>query len=208
MTPRAIRAQARVLGATLLLALASSDTRAGDLYQWVTEDGRIEIGTTPPLGAAAQPWSPGQEAAAQPAPPAAAAPAPAATQRVPSDRRTESERRARGRLEEKCSAQKATVDKATQKIRILESQIARLDKKIEELEATEVAYSRTSCRSQDVYGPSASDCMTSSFHRDAEIARTQDELEDAQQKLGDLEQRARSATSDSDENCAPAAAGK
>ena len=83
-------------------------------------------------------------------------------------------------------------------------QIARLEKKLEELEATEVAFQRTSCRSANAYGPDHSDCVSSSFHRDAEIARTQESLEEAQQKLADLEQRARSASED--QNCSPAAA--
>lgn len=203
MTPGAVRARTRVLALALLLATSSGDARGGELYRWVTEDGRTEIGTTPPFGAAAEPWSPGQEAAAQPAKPAA--PAPAAPPRQPTAETAAAERRARGRLEEPCSRATEKAEKAAQKIRILEAQIARLELKLDELEATELAYSRTTCRSQGVEGI-GSDCLTSSFHRDAEIARIQQELEDAQQKLGDLEQRARSMTEDP--NCAPAAAGK
>ena len=205
MTPRAIRAQTRVLCAALVLALASGGARAGELYRWVTKDGRVEIGTSPPFGAAAEPYFPGQEAAAQPAAPAAPAPAPvpAETPRPAAGHSTrEAERGARGRLEEPCARDQEISDKATQKIRILEAQIARLEHKLDELEANEVAYSQTSCRSQGIEGPS-SDCLTSSFHRDAEISSTQQELEDAQQKLADLEQRARAATTD--ERCAPAA---
>ncbi len=97
----------------------------------------------------------------------------------------------------------ATASKATQKIRILENQIARFERRLEELEATELAYSQTSCRSSEIEGPS-SDCLTSSFHRDAEIARAQADLEEAQQKLGDLEQRARAAAPAAE--CTPASA--
>ncbi len=100
----------------------------------------------------------------------------------------------------------ATASKATQKIRILENQIARFERRLEELEATDLAYSQTSCRSQGshgIEGPS-SDCLTSSFHRDAEIARAQADLEEAQQKLGDLEQRARAAAPAAE--CTPASA--
>ena len=203
MTPGAVRARTRVLGFALLLAIASGNARGGELYRWETEDGRIEIGTTPPLGAAAVPWSPGQEAAAHPAAPPA--PAPAATPRPAPDSAAAAlaERRARGRLDEACSREKATTDKATQKIRVLESQIARLERKLEELEATDLAYSRTTCRSQGIEGP-GSDCLTSSFHRDAEISRIQQEIEEAQQKLGDLEQRARGVPRG--EACAPASA--
>ena len=211
------RAEGTRPGATLLLALvlASSETRAGDLYQWVTEDGRVEIGASPPAGVAAKPWNPGQEAAANPsALPAAPAseseretvPASAKPLRASTRHTTEAERRARGRLEEECRTQRGLIEKAAQKIRVLESQIARLDKKLEELEATEVAFQRTSCRSSGAYGPDHSDCVSSSFHRDAEIARTQESLEEAQQKLADLEQRARSAAEDA--SCSPAAATK
>ena len=213
MTPVAIRARTRALGAALLLVLASGETRAGDLYQWVTEDGRVEIGASPPAGVAAKPWNPGQEAAANPsALPAApasereAAPASAKPYRASSRHTTEAERRARGRLEEECRTQRGLIEKAAQKIRVLESQIARLEKKLEELEATELAFQRTSCRSSGAYGPDHSDCVSSSFHRDAEIARTQESLEEAQQKLADLEQRARSASED--QSCSPAAATK
>jgi hypothetical protein len=210
VTPRAIRAQTRVLGLALLLALASFQARGGELYSWVTEDGRIEVGAKPPPGVSARPWSPGQESAAQPAKPAAPAAAveatPAAPQRPRARRTREADRRAGSRRDDKCLARELTIEKATQKTRILESQIARLEKRLEELEATELAYSRTSCRTADFEGPTASDCVTSSFHRDAEISSTQEALENAQQRLGDLEQRARTASED--QSCAPAAAQK
>ncbi len=210
MTPRAIRAQTRVLGLALLLALASGEARGGELYRWVTQDGRVEVGANPPPGVSAQPWSPAQESAAQPAMPAAPAVAVEATPAVPQRpraRRThEATRRVGSRLDDKCLARARTIDKATQKIHLLESQIARLEKRLEELEATEVAYSQTSCRTSDFEGPSSSDCVTSSFHRDAEVSRTQEALEDAQQRLGDLEQRARAASED--QSCAPAAPAK
>ena len=210
MTPRAMRAQARVLGAALLLAIAiaSSDTRAGDLYRWVTQDGRVEIGATPPPGTEAVPWNPGQEAlspptalpAATPAPAPAVTP-PAATPAPATARSAAANGRARSLLEEECSTGRATADRATQKIRILESQIARLERRLEELQATDLAYSQTSCRSQGIEGPST-DCLTSSFHRDTEIARTQAEIEEAQEKLADLEQRVRGAAAPAE--CAPA----
>jgi hypothetical protein len=198
----------------LLLALASGAARAGDLYQWETEDGRIEIGTNPPLGANARPWSPGQETAAQPRPrPAPAAPpapadsaivgAPPAKHVSKEDRAKQAQRQAMGRLGDACLARKSTLEKATQKIAIVEAQIARLEKRIEDLEATELAYSRTSCRSDDD-GVDTSDCLASTFHRDTEIARSQGELEEAQQKLADLEQRARSAEEDPSCSSSPA----
>jgi hypothetical protein len=211
VTPGARCARARILCAALGLALASGESRAGDLYQWVTEDGRVEIGVRPPPGVAAKPWNPGQEAAANPVvakpapPPPEPAPRPTASapQMSAAERKRLAERRAYGRLDDHCLRQQRTVAKATQKSQVLEAQIARLEKKLAELEATELAYSQTSCRSMDVYGPDASDCISSSFHRDAEIARTEKELEDAQQRLGDLEQRARGAAED--EECSPAA---
>lgn len=211
MTPGAGCARACIVCAALVLALASSESRAGDLYQWETEDGRVEIGVSPPPGVAAKPWNPGQEAAANPvakpaAPPPEPEPAPAAMQRTSARRTPSAERRARPPMDDRCLRQQGTIAKATQKIQILEAQIARLEKRLADLEATELAYSQTSCRSMAVYGPDASDCISSSFHRDAEIARTQEELEDAQQRLGDLEQRARSAAED--EACSPAAARK
>jgi hypothetical protein len=72
----------------LLLALPSADALAGGLYRWVTSDGRVEIGPTPPPGVNAVPWIPGQPetspGAAPPAAPAKAAPAEAPrTERAP-----------------------------------------------------------------------------------------------------------------------------
>ncbi len=202
MTPGSIRARTAVLGAALLLALAGANARAGDLYQWETEDGRIEIGTNPPLGAAAKPWNPGQEAAARPTPPAAPAPAvtpvarPGAGHRSADERAKEARRRALGRLGDACVARKGAIAKGAQKIAAAENRITQLETRLEELEATALAYSRTSCRSDYDDGSDSSDCLASTFHRDAEIARTQEELEDTQQKLADLEQRTRAAEED------------
>jgi hypothetical protein len=213
VTPRAIRAPARVLGAALLLALASTAARAGDLYRWVTEDGRVEIGTNPPLGASVEPWNPAQEAVAQPTAQPTAQPAPPAAPAPPAHATPPGSRshgppgvprdRSKSRLDETCSTEKLAAMKAAQKISVLESQIARLGRKLEELEATALAYSQTTCRSQEADGL-GSDCLTSSFHRDAEIARTQQELEEKEQKLADLEQRARGLASRPE--CTPASA--
>lgn len=74
----------------------------------------------------------------------------------------------------------------------MESEIARLERTIETLEASEVAYSRTSCVSQNVHY-SISDCQSEIFQRDTEIANAEQALEIAQEKLGDLELRARSS---------------
>jgi hypothetical protein len=70
VTPRAIRTRTGVIGLALLLSSASGGVRAGELYRWVTEDGRVEIGMNPPPGTTAVPYFPGQETAPQPAAPA------------------------------------------------------------------------------------------------------------------------------------------
>ncbi len=215
MTPGAFRARQGLLAALILLALASGGARAGEMYQWETEDGRIEIGPNPPLGAAARPWSPGQEAASTrpkpPPPPPALDPAPAGSPtlkyRSKEERAKEAQRQAMGRTGDACLARKATLEKATQKIAITEAQITRLEQRIEELEASELAYSRTSCRTDDP-DVDTSDCLASTFHRDAELAHSERQLEEAQQKLADLEQRARAAEDDPSCQSSPAAAKK
>ena len=128
--------------------------------------------------------------------------------RTPTDRandaeRRENERRARGRLDEVCMRNREVSAKAARKITETETQITRLEGRIEELEANAVAYSKTTCRSQESYSGLGTDCQVSSFHRDAEIARLNRDLEEAQQRLADLEQRARAVAED--ERCAPAA---
>jgi hypothetical protein len=192
VTPRAVRARARALGAALLLAIASGDARAAELYRWLTEDGRVEIGTTPPPGTAAVPWRPGEAEAAEPAP--RATPARLST-RAP---------RARARSDEKCARKQEAARKIEREVVELESEITRLEQRIESLEASEVAFSRTSCVSRDVYGPNSSRCQSDIFHRDTEIANAEQALELAQNKLGDLEQRARGAAPLAE--CAPASA--
>jgi predicted nucleic acid-binding Zn-ribbon protein len=103
-----------------------------------------------------------------------------------------------------CSKEKETLDKVKQEILILESQIARFESKLEVLEATELANQDSSCPSNGSVYQGSSNCRAGSFNRDAEISRTQREMEKAQQKLGDLEQQERAATADL--RCAPAAA--
>ena len=174
MTLRSVRGPARALFVALLLAAAAPPARAGDLYRWVTEDGRVEIGPTPPAGTAAVPWRPGQRDAATPGVPEA--PARAA--------------RTRSRNAKACARDRESEREDARRIAEVESEIARLEQKIERLETSEVAWSRTSCRSQGIYGPK-SDCVASRFDRDAEIEGAKLQLDSAQERLADLEQRAR-----------------
>ena len=170
------------------LALFGPVASAEGLYRWVTEDGRVEIGTTPPPGTAAVPWLPDPADAAQPAEPAA--PVTPATH-VPTAANGD------------CARRSEAARKTAAKIAKLESEIDRLERKLESLESNEVAWSRTSCVSQGIDGPK-SDCVTSHFDRDVEVDRAEQALDRARDNLDDLELRARGATTAAE--CAPAAA--
>lgn len=209
MTRRAPCGFARVLGLALLLAL-SSPALAGGLYQWVTPEGRVEIGPTPPFGVNAVPWVPGQpdpaSPATSPAPPAAAAPAeaePAAaapaetvpTARVPVPRgpALRKPKSARGKAADECAKLGTAARELAQQVQDAEREIAQLEAKIEKLEASDVAYSHsTNCTGKDAYGGSA-DCSSTSFDRDAEIERSQQALAHAQERLEEAEESARRA---------------
>ena len=167
------------------LALLGPVAVAGDLYRWVTEDGRVEIGTTPPPGTAAVPWLPEPAEAAAPAPPVT--PATQATTATGED----------------CARKSEAARKTAAKIAELESEVDRLEKKLESLESNAVAWSRTSCVSPGIDGPK-SDCVTSQFDRDVEVDRAERALDRARDKLDDFELRARAAVSAAE--CAPASA--
>lgn len=187
---------ARALAAALLLAIPAGGLSAGELYRWVTEDGRTEIGPNPPPGASAVPWSPGQERAAEPTP-AAPAPAPAsAPAPIPAQK-------ARSANREKCARYRENARQTERRVIEAEAAIARLEQKLETLQSTEIAFSRTSCVSQGINGPK-SDCVASRFDRDAEIERAEQALEQAQEKLSDLELNARRSAAP--EACTPASA--
>ncbi len=186
MTAPAARAFARALLVGLLLAAASSHASAGELYRWVTEDGRVEIGPVPPAGASAVPWRPGQDAAAKPA--EATAPAGRAKGRARGDRA--------------CARHREASRQTAQALIDAETEVTRLEQKIEMLESSHVAYSRTSCVSQGIDGP-RSNCVSHRFDRDAEIERAEAALDAAQERLADLELHARREAPSS---CPPASA--
>jgi type IV secretory pathway VirB10-like protein len=177
-----MRSSAAVL---LTLTLAAFDASGATLYRWVTEDGRVEIGTTPPPGVNAVPWTPGPPEAAAPAPPP---PAPADPVR-PGPNTAKSDRCLR--LEEEARELRSSIVEKEAEIEALEASAARLA-------ATEVAYQRVDCR-DDVYGANT-DCEPLVFDRDREIERADEKLAQARDELDDLEQRAGSiALSDCDE---------
>jgi hypothetical protein len=69
-------------------------------------------------------------------------------------------------------------------------EIARLEARVEQLEATDVSHSFTRCRRDQTRGYDP-DCEGGSFDREAELERTREELGQAQDDLADLEARAR-----------------
>ena len=200
MAPRDLQRLAHSLGVALLIALAEGDAAAGELYRWVTKDGLVEIGPTPPPGAAAAPWTPGNEDAARDSvQPESAAPAPAATRAWPAA----PARRSSDADAETCAQYREAALELERKIATAEADIARLEEQIEALEASDVAYARTDCVSHDIYGPSRG-CQSTSFNRDVELGRAGKALDRAQEMLSDLEARARRASAPPE--CAPASA--
>jgi hypothetical protein len=171
----------RVLALSLGLALAALEASAADLYRWIDPDGREAIGTVPPPGVQAVPWTPGATDA-RPAP-APAAPAPAAAPAAPATL-PPAARAARER-EERCQRQLERANARRVELRERRAEVDALEAKLAELEASEVAYSRTDC--VDAYRRSDIECTSEVFDRDKEIARLEGSLAKAREKLDDLE---------------------
>jgi hypothetical protein len=165
-----------VLALSLCLALAALEANAADLYRWIDPDGREAIGTVPPPGVQAVPWTPGATDA--PPAPAPAAP-PAAPAPLPPAARAAAEREAR------CQRQLERANEKRAAIQRQEAQIEALEAKLAKLQASEIAYSRTDCR--DAYTRSDLECTSEVFDRDKEIARAEESLASAREKLDDLE---------------------
>lgn len=163
------------------LALASSPAQAVELYQWVDADGVVSIGPNPPPGASAVPYAPGRPPAVAPAKPAApatpAATSPALPQRASSPYRAP---------EPPCAVFTNAARKAETELADAEREITRLEARIEELQASDIAYARTECVAKEYEGP-APDCRASTFDRDKEIVRSEKALEVAHEKLADAE---------------------
>jgi hypothetical protein len=163
----------------LLLALAAARARAAELYRWIDPDGREAIGTAPPPGMQAVPWTPGQ--AGPPAAPAAAT-APAAPAPVPAPTAAA---RAAAEREARCQRQLERANAARAAIAKQEAAVEALEAKLAKLQASEVAYSRTDCRA--AYTRSDIECTSEVFDRDKEIARAEASIAAAREKLDDLE---------------------
>lgn len=198
MFRRGLRTLALSTGLALALPGAAL---AGGLYRWVTKDGRVEVGPFPPAGVHAEPWEPKDEE--KPAPPQSApAPAPAPQQAQPV---TPSRMPSLGHLSGPPRDPRTDLDRQCEQIQRerglrkvekqkLESEIAGLEKKIAKLEDSLVANEDSSCVHAGEAG--ARDCTGGSFDRDAEIERSQNRLEKAQTKLGDMELRERREAAD------------
>lgn len=193
-----------VLAVVLLLSLPGAEALAGGLYRWVTSDGRVEIGPMPPPGVNAVPWSPGQPEVppagatpASPAPtaseaPADAEPAPSARASRPSGPALAKPKNAPVKAIDDCSKLVGGARNLARQVSATEKEIAQLEAKLEKLESSDVAFSHTECAQNDSYGR-ASGCRSSSFDRDAEISKTQVALDRAQEKLDEVEEKARRA---------------
>lgn len=164
------------LSLVLALALVVTPLEAGaqTLYRWVTPDGRVEIGTSPPAGVRAEPWTPGASPAA----------APTVVPAAQSGPRLRDPARDPGR---DCRARLAEMRR---EIEQTETRIAGLEQRIESLSESMVAFQQNTC-TRDDYGNTAKHCRSSSFSRDAEIDKAERELAEAQDTLADLETRAR-----------------
>jgi hypothetical protein len=195
-----VRVVARgVLALWLALALPGA-ANAVDLFRWVTPDGRVEIGSTPPPGVHAEPWHP-----EQPAPPAVTPPTPApssAATAVPTLRKLAQP--ALAETKPNCGLGRAQALDLARQRQETEQEIARLEAAIAEYEDTPVAYEDSSCL-RDKYGAIAKNCTGRSFDRDEAIEESQTQLEAAHRKLGDLEDQERVATANDDCAAVPAA---
>jgi hypothetical protein len=178
--------------------LAAGAARAeSELYWWVTPEGDVQVGPSAPPGVKAVPWDPSAPPPAPaPAPAAAPAPAPAATRHeAPRPRASGPKATPLPPLPGPASA--GSEDDDCEKHRGLARQlaasrreIARIEARIEELEATDVSHSFTRCRRDQVRGYDP-DCEGGSFDRDAELESAREELGQAHDDLADLEARAR-----------------
>jgi len=171
---------------SLVLVLAAVPAASATLYRWIDPDGREAIGTTPPPGVNAVPWTPGQPATP---PPAAAAPAPETPPATPAaapatPTRSPAARAALAR-EERCQRALERENKRRSDIQKGEAEVAALEAKLARLQESELAYSRMECRN-DVYAGDKP-CSDTVFDRDREIERTEKALAKAQEKLDDLE---------------------
>ncbi len=177
----------RTAAFALVLALSPASARAVDLYQWVDADGVVSIGPSPPAGASAVPYVPGKPAAptSQPSPVAPGVP----QMTPPAAPRTGSPV---GPTETPCAVHTQAARAAASELVEAEREIARLERRIEDLEASDVAYARTECVAKDDAGPDP-DCRASTFDRDKEIARSEKALEVAHEKLADAEIHLRDA---------------
>jgi len=163
----------------LLFAL---EANAGTLWQWTTPEGRTEVGTVPPPGVEAVPWSPDPPAPASPPTPPTPTPAAPAAPAAPAKGDPASSERCRKLQEE--------ARELARSIQTKEAEIARLETEAERLAASEIAYQRVDCRN-DVYAGDTH-CEPEIFDRDREIARTDEKIARAREQLEELEQRASS----------------
>jgi hypothetical protein len=198
-----------VLALWLALALPIA-ANAGDLYRWVTPDGRVEIGPFPPRGVHAEPWKPEETsppaATPPPATPPPSAPAAAEPSGAPRVYRTLNGLNARPSDQgpTPCEQRRQKAAKLASERQQTEREIDRLEATIARLEETLVAHEDSSCLS-DANGDVSRGCSGGSFDRDAELEKSRRKLDRAQSKLGDLEQRERETASGDDCPSAPAA---
>ena len=153
----------------LLLALAlPAAAGAAVLYRWVTPDGRVEVGTSPPPGVHVELWQPDARpvAPAVPASPATAA----------------CERRADAKF-------------GDQQVEQTRARVGELEQKLAQLEDSPVVSQDSTCSSA---ASSIGGCKSSYFDRDRELESTQLQLDDARARLDDLEDQQRRREPDVD----------
>lgn len=178
----------------LMLAFAGAGD-AGQLYRWVTQDGRVEIGPVPPSGVHAEPWQPVQPAPAvvtPPPTPAAAetpapAPAPAASQNAAPSGTAPVQQASTG----DCSFARERALDVMQRKQETETEIKELEATIARLEDSMVVSANSTCRTDDYGAQRNSRCTGDSFDRDKELSRSRKKLEKAKDRLDELEDRER-----------------
>jgi len=172
-----LRSAGRVAAAALLCASLAGAQESDGLYYWVTERGDVQVGPTPPPGVKAVPWDPS-------APPPTAPPAAAAQPATPKPASAAVDPAAAA-ASDACDPHRALADE----LAASRGEIARLEKRIAELEATDVANSFTRCKRHAIRGYDP-DCAAGAFDRDAELESAREALGQAQDELSDVEARA------------------
>jgi hypothetical protein len=206
------RADRALLALWLALALPVAAS-AGELYRWVTPEGRVEIGPFPPRGVHAEPWKPEQTGPsaqpATPAPPTVPAASPASPSGAPGSARAPSDLASPpvGPRPDACELRRREARELARQRQDTESEIGRLEATIGKLEESLVMHEESSCR-RDAYGQVSRGCTGGSFDRDTELEKSHEKLEEAQSRLDDLEQRERAVAPGDDCAAVPAAPGR